>query len=98
MSDPKINNKDDDDNESPRQYRGISFITKTDNKKFHVEKNILTIFFSALCMSIGIGINQLFLSFVNKKSKHEIVITMIYVASLFLITIILAYFLNLSIN
>ena len=69
-------------------------------KQKYLFRNTVSILMSALCLSLSLGINEIFLLYLNKggeNSKNKsIIFSLKYVVVLFLITIGLSYYLNIS--
>ena len=67
-------------------------------KQKYVYKNFITIMISALCLSISLGVNQVFLLYLKKNDTQDIVLTIKYVIVLIILTLGLSYYFNLGIE
>jgi hypothetical protein len=83
------------------KLNAISFLDEDmsfDAKNKIAYKNFITITTYTLCMSVSLGVNELFLCFLEEKSLNKVYKTFLYVMVLLLFTIIFSYFLNLNID
>lgn len=67
-------------------------------KHKYIFKNFITIIISALCLSISLGVNQVFLLYLRKNETGDIVLTIKYVFVLIFITLFLSYHFHLGIE
>ena len=67
-------------------------------KQKYIYKNFITIIISALCLSISLGVNEVFLLYLRKKDTQDIVLTIKYVIVLIILTLGLSYYFNLGIE
>ena len=67
-------------------------------KHKYIFKNFITIIISALCLSISLGVNEVFLLYLRKKETGDIVLTIKYVLTLIFITLCVSYYFNLGIE
>jgi hypothetical protein len=67
-------------------------------KQKYIYKNFITIMISALCLSISLGVNQVFLLYLKKNDTQDIVLTIKYVIVLIILTLGLSYYFNLGIE
>ena len=67
-------------------------------KHKYIFKNFITIIISALCLSISLGVNEVFLLYLRKKETGDIVLTIKYVFALIFITLCVSYYFNLGIE
>jgi hypothetical protein len=84
-----------------KKLNAISFMdhdVSTEVKNKTVYKNFINIITYTLCMTISLGVNEFFLCFLEEKTINKRFKTFLYVFFLLIITIIFAYFLNLSIE
>jgi cation transport ATPase len=67
-------------------------------KQKYIYKNLITIIVSALCLSISLGVNEVFLLYLRKKDTQDIVLTIKYVFCLIIFTLGVSYYFNLGIE
>lgn len=67
-------------------------------KNKYIFKNFITLMISALCLSISLGVNEVFLLYLRKKETGDIVLTIKYVLTLIFITLCVSYYFNLGIE
>lgn len=83
------------------QQKAITILDKdiSDEEKKHIAyKNFIVLFVSSLCVSVSLGINQLFLYYLESYPSDKKTKTLVYVITLILTILVLAYFLRLDID
>jgi len=67
-------------------------------KHKYIYKNFIVIIISALCLSISLGVNEVFLLYLRKIDTQDIILTIKYVIVLIIFTLTLSYCFNLGIE
>ncbi len=85
-----------------KQKRNIKFLNGQDDKN-RLYKSFIIIVFSALCLSISLGMNEMFKLILDhaKKEKsniNEIGYCIIYIFVLLVLTLSMVYFLNVEVS
>ena len=83
------------------KQRAISILDKdvSDEERRHIAyKNFIVLFVSSLCVSVSLGIKQLFLYYLESYPSDKKTKTFFYVVILIIVILILAYFLRLDID
>ena len=91
---PKKKVQEDDDYESKKE-------DDDNEKKNIIIRNAIVILMSALCLTISLGVHEIFRLHLKNNSKtinEEIVFSIKYVFILVLFTLFIAYYLNFKIN
>ena len=91
---PKKKVQEDDDYESKKE-------DDDNEKKNIIIRNAIVILMSALCLTISLGVHEIFRLHLKNNSKtinEEIVFSIKYVFILVLFTLFVAYYLNFKIN
>ena len=102
--------KDDEDNDGViiSSQKNIKFLDECENedkdKNKNLYKSFITIIFSAFCLTISLGVNEMFKLILDHHTKseksniNEIGYYFIYIIGLIIITLSLVYFCNIKVS